>query len=797
MTWMKRQETRSAQEQKLAGRTGPVWLGILAACTLLAGCGHKSALMPSKEHYLQPTHPPESTFEERTGPSAAGDDEVRSDMDEMDDKRGGELYTISVSQMPVRDFVVGLARDAKMNVDIYPGINARITLSAVNQTLPQIMSRVAKQANVRYQIRDNVIIISPDRPFMRMYQVDYVNLDRGTESSINISSQLDGGRRNRKEAMGVDSNQSETRMVNRSKNQFWDSLTRSIQSVLSQNQKRLAQEENRADGQDGNQKPGIVSINQEAGVLTIFATTSQHAQIRELLDRVLENVHRQVLIESTVVEVELNDRYQGGVDWVNLTNTPAGILNAAGRLVTDAVNYGSQWKDNSGNGAGMPFFSLPIKSSGSGGNSTVAATVRALGQFGNVKVLSSPKIMALNNQTAILKVVENKIYFSLSAQPSQGGNTTVSLTGTTQHNSPMYNTQIHTVPVGLVMSVTPQIDANDVVSMNVRPTISSISRWVNDPNPGLVRGNTLTGVESPNLIPEIRVREMESMLRVHSGQVAVMGGLMQDKMDKTTSGVPGLQDLPVLGNMFKYTDDQITKTELVIFLRPIVVSGRRGRAGAGGVNFAGGGGVVSTPIVQKITPALAPPPEEGTEKAPEVGRITPGQRPQILRSPEAAMNASRPGPYLDFSKQGGGGMGHAGGVVGGGDLLPAVPESRAPGGVQSPVELPPHPASGGTPQTQQNTAPVPQQTAMAAGGSSAVRGNFYLELGAFTDKANANELHQKVTKSGLPAFQESADVNGKNFQRVRSGPYQNLAEAEQAQVRVANETGIQAKVASY
>jgi general secretion pathway protein D len=187
---------------------------------------------------------------------------------------------------------------------------------------------------------------------------------------------------------------------------------------------------------------------------------------------------------------------------------------------------------------------------------SIAGAIQLLSTFGNVKVLSSPKISALNNQTALLKVVDNRIYFTISVTPGSVSSGVVI--------PPTYTSTLNTVPVGFVMSVTPQIDENDTITLNVRPTISRILRYITDPNP------ILTGTVK-NLIPEIQVREMESILKINSGQTAMMGGLMEDLVSKSTDGVPGLSQLPVLGNIFSNRDDKTTKTELVIFLRPAVV----------------------------------------------------------------------------------------------------------------------------------------------------------------------------------------------------------------------------------
>ncbi|MGH8750121.1 MAG: type II secretion system protein GspD, partial [Burkholderiales bacterium] len=175
-----------------------------------------------------------------------------------------------------------------------------------------------------------------------------------------------------------------------------------------------------------------------------------------------------------------------------------------------------------------------------------------------------------NNQTALLKVVDNIVYFSIDVQ--QGSATQ----GVVQQ--PTFNTRAQTVPVGVVMSVTPQINENGVVSLTVRPTITRITQFVNDPNPGLIVV-TPTGVPGvsttttiTNPVPQIQTREMESVLQVNSGQSVILGGLMQDSEIRSRDSLPGLGKIPLFGDVFSFRNDNLTKTELVIFLRPTVVT---------------------------------------------------------------------------------------------------------------------------------------------------------------------------------------------------------------------------------
>ena len=166
----------------------------------------------------------------------------------------------------------------------------------------------------------------------------------------------------------------------------------------------------------------------------------------------------------------------------------------------------------------------------------------------------------MNNQTAMLRVVDNLVYFTIKADTVS--NQTTSTT--------TFTTTAVTVPTGFTMSVTPQIDDSDTVLLNLRPSITRLLGFVNDPNPSLAAA----GVTSR--IPQLQTRELESVLKIGNNQIAVMGGLMQDEINNLTNGIPGLGRIPVAGNLFNNRDDTKKKTELVIFLRPVVIKVRGG-----------------------------------------------------------------------------------------------------------------------------------------------------------------------------------------------------------------------------
>lgn len=454
-----------------------------------------------------------------------------------------ERYTVVVNDVPVDELLFALARDAKLNIDIVGDISGRVTLNAIDQTLMKILERLSLQAPIRYQLQldQKTLLIEADAPYLSSYRIDYLNVARRSSSSISLATEIGSLSSTEDGGSNASGNNSRTRLTNASDNSFWQTLTENIYGILG---KPLS-------SSDEAQSTDVI-VNRETGLVTVRATHRQHKEVQSYINKVLSSARRQVLIEATVVEVNLNDSNETGIDWRVLTkknNSTSGI-DFAQLLLPGAPTAAST---NLAPTTALLTVRDPGSSSGS-----VTATIKALQEFGDVQILSSPKIIALNNQPAVLKVVDNRVYFT----------TRVERTDPTQANpstQTTFETELHTVPIGLVMSVTPFISANEEIVLNVRPTISRILSFVNDPNPELAEADVQSRV------PEIQVREMESMLRVNSGQIAVIGGLMQDSVKSDQAGVPGLSDVPVLGRLFSSTKDEVTKTELMVFLRPTVI----------------------------------------------------------------------------------------------------------------------------------------------------------------------------------------------------------------------------------
>ena len=498
-----------------------------------------------------------------------------------------QTYSVVVSEVPVKDLLVALARDTRQNIDVHPGISGLVSLNAINETLPAILERVSKQVNLRYRLEGNTIVVSPDTPYVKTYRVNYVNMARETTSSIGVTGEIAASGGGAAGGAGGASGSS-TKVTSVSKNDFWDQLRDNIRSIL--NSTRLQSLTAEAKGerlslikqeqemrvkqmeaasragqgapslaasvvsssggaqQQASLLPDDIVVNSISGTVTVNATEKQHQLVQQHLDSIISAMQRQVLIEATIAEVALSDAYQGGINWERLASAGGPNIDISQVLLGGFSAAATAAGATSGN-------AVTIATTSSTGN--INAVVKLLQEFGNTRVLSSPKLMALNNQTALLKVVDNLVYFEVSSTASQG---------TTGGTLTSVSTTAKTVAVGVVMSVTPQINEDGRVILTVRPTITRLNPrnpFVNDPNPSLT---------IPNQVPQVQTREMESVLQVGSGQTVILGGLMQDDLQRNRQQLPGADELAAVGELFRFRDERAVKTELVIFLRPTVVA---------------------------------------------------------------------------------------------------------------------------------------------------------------------------------------------------------------------------------
>jgi len=514
------------------------------------------------------------------------------------------LASVSAFNAPVQQVIYEIATKFGYQVDIWQGVEGVVTINAIEQPLPVILERLANQLSLAFQIEDNHLIIKPDRPYWKQYVIDYVNIQRNKTDTIVMNMTVGGAVNAGSSSQGAGSS---SVVEIKSEHDFWAALQANLLNMTTDINEvdtalapsapatpvtppaapepvaavpteettagaALAAQVNAISqttdvsalsapvapsyGQTQTTAAAItprhqstVMINREAGLVLVYASSRQHKQVAEYIYTLGQTTEKQVLIEASVIEVILSDEYQAGIDWS--FGSRAGTNNLANQ-VKDAGDVATGFFATLAGGL--------IKAGGK--TLDVGASLKMLQQFGDAKVLSSPKIMAINNQSALLKVVDNEVYFTLETTPA-----VVSSTGV-QTSPATYTSTVHTVPVGFMMTVTPFINDEEEISLNIRPTISRIIDYREDPNPDL---RPIGREPIISKIPVVREREMETVLKLRNQQTGIIGGLIEDVRDNNRDGVPWLSNVPGLGELFAYRNDTVQKTELVIFIRATII----------------------------------------------------------------------------------------------------------------------------------------------------------------------------------------------------------------------------------
>lgn len=503
------------------------------------------------------------------------------------------LVSMNVNQhVPLRNALYQLAEQADFDMEIDPRITGSVIFKARQKPLDQVLERVSDLAGLRYRMEDDFIRIELDTPYHKIYPIHYLNITRDSSGTISndVSVVSEGG-----------STGSNFTASNTSNSDFWTELEANIEQIIilgDQNVQALTTEDtptvstvssspttiepilldqNDVDGgaevqvqaPDVNLEVGTAgeeeeeeedtnaqgpqpfdarySINRQAGVISVYASERIHNEVAEYLNEVQRRVSSQVVIEAKVLEVQLSDEYAAGVDWsaidISLFGEGDNFLNfdATGGFVRQLLTPASI----------NPVTNFQFGASGS----DVAFLFEALSRFGTVTALSSPRLTVMNNQSAVLNVAENLVYFEIEVETEtlDGGGTLRT-----------FDTSPQTVPEGVLINVIPSIDVdNDTITLAVRPTVTSVRDFEPDPNPELGA--------IPNNVPVVNVQEFDSILKLNNGQGIVMGGLMQDRVDTSNQGIPIVSELPVFGSLFKNSVDKIEKTELIVFIKATIV----------------------------------------------------------------------------------------------------------------------------------------------------------------------------------------------------------------------------------
>lgn len=536
-----------------------------------------------------------------TSPTAPAPDFQSVVSTPSDLKLPSPLVTVSVNQtVSLRDLMFELAEQAGVDIEMDPQIHGSIIFTAKDRPFNDVIDRICEMAGLRYTYQNDVLRIELDRPYVKDYKIDYMSATRTTTSDISVGISNTSSGDNTSANAG-----SNTKVENKFDADFWKDLDTGLKQVLaaSDSYKALATLDDPvaivepppppppvldASGKpipDAVPPPSTVppslsvsvpvaapvapptgaaaagtatySISKQTGVVTVYATERQHKLVQKFMDSYRRQAMTQVLIEAKVLDVQLNDQFATGIEWGTLSQNLTRLIPSAN------ISLPSPGTIDHAVVSGTPVFTANLNL-GHG----FKPVIDALSFFGTVRALSSPRVLVMNNQTAVVNVANNLVYFDIKATVTPPTDTT-GLTIT-------YDSTQKSVPEGVLMTVVPtaNVDTGEVI-LAVRPTVSKKINEVSDPSIALTilsnGGDPASIPDSP--VPEMAVKEIDSIVKMQSGQTMVMGGLMQDGNKTGSDAVPIAGDVPFLGALFRNRQDSVQKSELVIFIKASILPG--------------------------------------------------------------------------------------------------------------------------------------------------------------------------------------------------------------------------------
>ena len=565
---------------KLCGRSrirsNGRWLhveGLLLAVSLamLASC---SSLQPPSLDFKTAKSEVDKAGEQQPStaqPKAVSDallPPITVEMPQVDGQPIESTFDLQVNKAPANQVFMAIVKGTRYSMVVHPDVNEPISINLKNVTVLEALDTIREVYGYEYLVQGSRIMIKPINLQTRVFQVNYLVSQRKGESDVRISSGAisdsttptgPAGTTVAAVAGATSKPLESSRVKTTTDNDLWKEISQAVKAMI---------------GTEGGRN---VVVSPQAGVIVVRAYPAELRNVAELLDTMSVVVDRQVMLEAKIIEVLLKDGSQTGVNWAafdsgNNSRFGGGVLTPGATLSPDgtvsaytARNDDGSVKPNSiiegqpgrpgfiSNGLGTPGTLLGLAFQ----TNSFAAMISFLETQGELSVLSSPRIAALNNQKAVLKVGTDEFFVT-------NVTSNVTFTGTTSTQSPTITTQPFFS--GVALDVTPQIDDDDVITLHIHPSVSRVTEVTKDLDLGSA-GQFRIPLASSN------ISESDTIVRVFSGQIVAIGGLMKEVAARNRGQVPGIGDLPVVGSLFGNSQKATEKSELVILVKPTIIKG--------------------------------------------------------------------------------------------------------------------------------------------------------------------------------------------------------------------------------
>lgn len=456
-------------------------------------------------------------------------------------------FNVSALNVPMADFLASLVADSSYSVIVHPEVGGQISLQLKQVTVAEVMMQLQQMYGFDIRLQGNIYSVYPAGLRSETIAVNYLMMQRAGLSSIAVNSggvsqdsQNNNGN-NQNQNNRSNNNNFQNNGLNGGQNQngqqqfngsmiqsssttdFWKDLEKAVAGIL------------------GNGEQRSVVVSPQAGLVTVRGMPAEIAAVKAFLQQSERHLQRQVILEAKIIEVTLDDEFQQGINWQNAL---ANVGSTNFTLTTTAGTFGNGVTSDLGGVSALSFQ-----------NADFNGVLRLLDTQGDAQVLSSPRVTAINNQKAVIKVGQDEYFVTdVSSNTSTATN---GVTNTTPSISlrPFFS--------GIALDVTPQIDGNGQVILHVHPSVTETAEQT----------KTIQLSDENVVLPlaQSNIRESDTIIRAGNGEIVVIGGLMQTVVSEQESGVPGLRSIPVLGNLFKSKSKVEKKKELVILLKPTVV----------------------------------------------------------------------------------------------------------------------------------------------------------------------------------------------------------------------------------